>query len=75
MSAALAFHTLFGLAPVLVVGMILVKSIRGSEATLMWACVLFGLQVSVTLQMLHGRSLDEVDHRKARTGMIDRLAC
>lgn len=29
---------------------------------LMWLAVLFGLQVSATLQMLHGRSLDEVDH-------------
>ncbi|MEO8494654.1 MAG: YhjD/YihY/BrkB family envelope integrity protein [Planctomycetota bacterium] len=41
---------------------------------LMWACVLFGLQVSATLQMLHGRSLDEVDHRHVRTGMIDPAA-
>ncbi|MBC8353809.1 MAG: YihY family inner membrane protein [Planctomycetes bacterium] len=38
---------------------------------LMWVGVLFGLQVSATLQLLRGRSLDEVDHRHARTGMID----
>ena len=41
---------------------------------LMWAGVLFGLQVSATLQMLDGRSLDEVDHRQTRTGMIDPAA-
>ena len=38
---------------------------------LMWLAVLFGLQVSATLQMLHGRSLDEMDHPHLRTGMID----
>ncbi len=34
MAAALAFRTLFGLAPVLVVGMILIKAIKGSDEIL-----------------------------------------
>ena len=38
---------------------------------LMWLAVLFGLQVGATLQMLHGRSLDEIDRPQARTSMVD----
>lgn len=41
MAAALAFHTLFGLAPVLVVTTILVKSVRGTDAILQWLHELF----------------------------------
>jgi membrane protein len=37
----------------------------------MWLAVLFGLQVSATLQMLHGRSLDEMNHPHAGVGMVD----
>lgn len=38
---------------------------------LMWLAVLFGLEVSATLQMLHGRSIAEIDHPQTRTGMFD----
>jgi membrane protein len=38
---------------------------------LMWLGILFGLQVSATLQMLHGRSLEEMEHPQSRTGMVD----
>jgi membrane protein len=38
---------------------------------LMWLAVLFGLQFGATLQMLHGRSLDEMDPPRSRTGMVD----
>ena len=41
---------------------------------LMWLGVLFGLQVSATLQMLHGRSLAEIDHPDASVGLVDPLA-
>ncbi len=38
---------------------------------LMWLAVLFGLQVGATLQMLHGRTLDEMDRQRVSTGMLD----
>lgn len=38
---------------------------------LMWLAVLFGLQVSATLQMLQGRTLDEIDRQRAPTGIVD----
>lgn len=38
---------------------------------LMWLAVLFGLEVSATLQMLHGRSLAEMDPPVARSGLVD----
>ncbi len=38
---------------------------------LMWLAVLFGLQVSATLQMLHGRSLRDMERRQARLGLVD----
>jgi membrane protein len=38
---------------------------------LMWLAVLFGLQVSATHQMLHGRTLDEIDQQRESTGMLD----
>jgi membrane protein len=38
---------------------------------LMWLVVLFGLEVSATLQMLHGRTLDKIEQRRANTGFID----
>lgn len=38
---------------------------------LMWLAVLFGLEVSAILQMLHGRSLDEMDPPRASTGLLD----
>ncbi len=38
---------------------------------LMWLAVLFGLQVSATLHMLHGRSLDKIERRATRTGIVD----
>ncbi len=41
---------------------------------LMWLGVLFGLQVSATLQMLQGRSLDEMEHPSARSGLVDPAA-
>jgi membrane protein len=37
----------------------------------MWLVVLFGLEVSATLQMLRGRSLDEIERRPAATGLVD----
>ena len=41
---------------------------------LMWLAVLFGLQVSATLQMLQGRSLEEIERPHVRTGMVDSAA-
>jgi len=38
---------------------------------LMWLGVLFGLQVSATLQMLHGRRLNEVQRKREQIGLID----
>lgn len=38
---------------------------------LMWLAVLFGLQVSAILQMLHGRRLEEIEHRRELTGLIE----
>jgi len=38
---------------------------------LMWLVVLFGLEVSATLQLLGGRRLDELEQRKQPTGLID----
>ena len=38
---------------------------------LMWLVVLFGLQGSATLQMLHGRQLDEVQQRQRQPGLVD----
>jgi membrane protein len=38
---------------------------------LMWLVVLFGLEVSATLQMLHGRQLEEVQTIKRELKMID----
>ena len=38
---------------------------------LMWLAVLFGLEVSAILQMLQGRSIAEIDHPHARTGIFD----
>ncbi len=41
---------------------------------LMWLGVLFGLQVSATLQMLHGRRLDEIERKRQSMGLIDPAA-
>ncbi len=41
---------------------------------LMWLGVLFGLQVSATLQMLHGRRLDEIERKRESVGLIDPAA-
>jgi membrane protein len=38
---------------------------------LMWLAILFGLEVSAILQMLHGRSLDEMNPPVAPTGLAD----
>ena len=38
---------------------------------LMWLAVLFGLQVSAILQMLHGRRLEEIEERRELTGLIE----
>jgi len=38
---------------------------------LMWLAVLFGLEVAATLQMLQGRSLDEMDPPKVRNRLLD----
>ena len=38
---------------------------------LMWLAVLFGLQVSATLQMLPGRTLEEIDRQRAHMGLVD----
>jgi membrane protein len=37
----------------------------------MWLVVLFGLEVAATLQMLGGRRLEEIESRRARTGLVD----
>jgi membrane protein len=54
MAAALAFRTLFGLAPVLVVATVLVKSFRGSNAIL---DSLHGLLVAIGLDKIHVTSM------------------
>jgi len=41
---------------------------------LMWLAVLFGLEVSAILQMLHGRRLEELERKRERTGLIDPAA-
>ncbi len=41
---------------------------------LMWLGVLFGLQVSAALQMLHGRRLDEIERKRETIGLIDPAA-
>ncbi len=38
---------------------------------LMWLVILFGLEVSATLQMLRGRTLDKIEQRRSQTGFID----
>ncbi len=38
---------------------------------LMWLAVLFGLQVSAILQMLHGRRLEEMEERRESTGLFE----
>jgi membrane protein len=38
---------------------------------LMWLVILFGLEVSATLQMLAGRRLDEIEHRGPLSGLAD----
>ena len=57
-ASALAFTSSLGLVPLFMFWVYL-----------MWLAVLFGLQVSATLQMLHGRKLDEVDHKAVRAGI------
>lgn len=41
---------------------------------LMWLGVLFGLQVSASLQMLRGRQLDEIERQRESIGLIDPAA-
>ncbi len=38
---------------------------------LMWLVILFGLEVSATLQMLGGRRLEDIESSKERTGLVD----
>jgi membrane protein len=38
---------------------------------LMWLVVLFGLEVSATLQSLGGRTLEEVERKRRPTGLVD----
>ncbi len=38
---------------------------------LMWLVILFGLEVSATLQMLGGRRLEEIEASKAGSGLVD----
>jgi membrane protein len=38
---------------------------------LMWLAVLFGLQVSSTLQHLHGRQLAELEERRSESALVD----
>jgi hypothetical protein len=41
---------------------------------LMWLVVLFGSEVSATLQALRGRRLDEVERQRQATGLVDPAA-
>ncbi len=41
---------------------------------LMWLTILFGLQVSATLQMLQGRRIAEVQRRREQTGIVEPTA-
>jgi membrane protein len=38
---------------------------------LMWLVVLFGLEVSATLQALHGRDLDDISRKREATRLVD----
>lgn len=38
---------------------------------LMWLVVLFGLEVSATIQMLQGRAFDEVEEKLPQNGLVD----
>ncbi|UCD74013.1 MAG: YihY family inner membrane protein [Phycisphaerales bacterium] len=38
---------------------------------LMWLVVLFGLEVATTLQMLAGRTLDEIEQKRRISGLVD----
>ena len=40
----------------------------------MWLFVLFGLEVTATLQRLAGRTLHEIDQTRRRTGLVDPAA-
>jgi membrane protein len=41
---------------------------------LMWVFVLFGLEVSATLQFLGNRALEEIENRRATTGLVEPAA-
>ena len=41
---------------------------------LMWLAVLFGLEVSATLQALHGRDLEAMESKRLTTGLLDPVA-
>jgi membrane protein len=41
---------------------------------LMWLVVLFGLEVTMTLQLLNGRELDEIEVRRRATGLVEPTA-
>ncbi len=38
---------------------------------LMWLVILFGLEVSATLQMLGGRRLEDIERKRENTGLLD----
>jgi DNA-binding IscR family transcriptional regulator len=38
---------------------------------LLWLMILFGLEVSATVQTLHGRRLEEVEEKRRQNGMVD----
>lgn len=41
---------------------------------IMWLVLLFGLEVSATLQTLHGRRLEEMEQRQRKIGLVDPAA-
>ena len=63
---ALSFRQLYGSLGLIPVFMFWVY--------LMWLIVLFGLEVSATLQRLAGRTLEEMEPRRRSTGLVDPAA-
>jgi membrane protein len=41
---------------------------------LLWLMILFGLEVSATVQTLHGRRLEELEEKRRQNGMVDPAA-
>lgn len=65
-ASAVSFQSLFGSLSAAPVFMFWVY--------LMWLVVLFGLEVAATIQMLHGRPLEELEEKRPQNGLVDPAA-